>query len=68
MGTSGPNRRGLFELGEVAPFWLPPADADGRVINDLVRDIARGLWPYGFRHVHKELHDGAPALEIAQEV
>jgi DNA-directed RNA polymerase specialized sigma24 family protein len=68
MGTSGPNRRGSFDLGEVAPFWLPTADADGRVINDLVRDAARELWPWAFRHVQKELHDGARALEIVQEV
>lgn len=68
MGTSGPNRQGSFDLGEVAPFWLPPADGDGRVINDLVRDAARELWPWAFRHVQKELHDGARALEIVQEV
>jgi DNA-directed RNA polymerase specialized sigma24 family protein len=68
MGTSGPNRRRSFDLGEVAPFWLPPADADGRVINDLVRDAARELWPWAFRHVQKELRDGARALEIVQEV
>jgi DNA-directed RNA polymerase specialized sigma24 family protein len=68
MGTSGPNRRGSFDLGEVAPFWLPTADADGRVINDLVRDAARELWPWAFRYVQKELHDGARALEIVQEV
>ena len=68
MGTMGPNRRGPFDLGEVAPFWLPAADADGRVINDLVRDAARELWPWAFRHVQKELSDGARALEIVQEV
>lgn len=68
MGTSGPNRRGSFDLGQVAPFWLPPADSDGRVINDLVRDAAKELWPWAFRHVQRELHDGARALEIVQEV
>jgi len=68
MGTSGPKRRGSFDLGEVAPFWLPAADADGRVIHDLVRDAAGELWPWAFRHVQKELHDGARALEIVQEV
>jgi hypothetical protein len=68
METSGPKRRGLSELGEVAPFWLPPADPDGRVVNDLVRDVAEALWPWAFRHVQKELHDGARALEIVQEV
>jgi len=68
METSGPNRRGSFDLGVVAPFWLPLADSEGRVINDLVRDTARELWPWAFRHVQKELHDGARALEIVQEV
>lgn len=68
MGTSGPNRRESFDLGEVAPFWLPATDADGRVIHDLVRDAAKELWPWAFRHVQKELHDGARALEIVQEV
>ena len=53
MGTSGPNRRGSFDLGEVAPFWLPTADADGVVISDLVRDAAKELWPWAFRHVQK---------------
>jgi hypothetical protein len=68
MGTSGPNRRGSFDLGEVAPFWLPPADSDGREIDDLVHQVAKELWPWAFRHVQKELHDGARALEIVQEV
>jgi len=68
MGTSGPNRRGSFDLGEVAPFWLPPADSDGREIDDLVHQAAKELWPWAFRHVQKELHDGARALEIVQEV
>lgn len=68
MGTSGPNRRGSFDLGEVAPFWLPTSDADGRAIHDLVRSAAKELWPWAFRHVQKELHDGARALEIVQEV
>ena len=68
MGTSGPNRRGSYDLGEVAPFWLPPTDADGREINDLVHDAAKEIWPWAFRHVQKELHDGTQALEIVQEV
>jgi len=68
MGSSGRNRRRPFDLGEVAPFWLPTTDADGGVINDSVRDAAKELWPWAFRHVQKELHDGARALEIVQEV
>jgi DNA-directed RNA polymerase specialized sigma24 family protein len=68
MGTSEPNRYGLFDLGEVAPFWLPEADVDGRVIHELVRDAAKDLWPWAFRHVQTELHDGPRALEIVQEV
>ena len=68
MGMSGSNRRRPFDLGEVAPFWLPAADTDGRLINDSVRDAARELWPWAFRHVQKELRDGARALEIVQEV
>jgi DNA-directed RNA polymerase specialized sigma24 family protein len=68
MGTSGPNRRGSFDLGEVAPFWLPPADSDGRAITAVVRDAAGDLWPWAFRHVQRELHDGTRALEIVQEV
>ena len=68
MGTSEPNRCGSFDLGKVAPFWLPAADGDGRVIHAQVRDAASELWPWAFRHVQKELHDGARALEIVQEV
>ena len=68
MGTSDPNRPGSFDLGEVAPFWLPPEDSDGRVIFDAVHKAAKELWPWAFRHVQRELHDGARALEIVQEV
>jgi DNA-directed RNA polymerase specialized sigma24 family protein len=68
MGMSGPNWRGSFDLGEVAPFWLPTADSDGRVIFKVVHDVAEKLWPWAFRHVQRELHDGTRALEIMQEV
>ena len=68
MGISEPNPAGSFDLGEVAPFWLPAADADGRVIHAQVEGAARELWPWAFRHVQKELHDGPRALEIVQEV
>ena len=68
MEISGPDDLGSFDLGEVPPFWLPPADSEGRVINHLVRDRAGELWAWAFRHVQKELHDGARAAEIVQEV
>jgi len=68
MRISGAKQRGSFDLEEVAPFWLPPVDSDGRAIKDLVRQVAQELWPWAFRHVQRELHDGARALEIVEEV
>jgi hypothetical protein len=68
MRTSGAKQRGLFEFSDMAPFGLPPVDSDGRVIKDLVHEVARALWPWAFRYVQRELRDGARALEIVEEV
>jgi hypothetical protein len=47
---------------------LRPFGFRRRTRTDQVRDAASEIWPWAFRHVQKELHDGARALEIVQEV
>lgn len=52
----------------IPEFWMRPLDKRGRPLNERVLDASRHLWPWAYRHVEIELHDGAGAAELLEEV
>jgi hypothetical protein len=52
----------------VPPFWIRPADHYGQPVDPRVLDASHRLWPWAYRHVKKELRDGARAAELLEEV
>jgi len=57
---SNPNR--------IPPFWIRPDGDHHRSVDPRVRELAKRLWPWAFRHVERELHDGPSAAETLEEV
>ena len=60
------NRERVFE--PIPEFWIRPQDKRGRPLDVRVLDASRHLWPWAYRHVEIELHDGARAAELLEEV
>lgn len=56
------------ETSRIPPFWIRPTDEQNRSIDPRVHEIAERLWPWAFRHVERELHDGPRAAETLEEV
>src|SRR5665213_2040027 len=57
---SNPNR--------IPPFWIRPDGDHHRSVDPRVRELAKRMWPWAFRHVERELHDGPSAAETLEEV
>ena len=66
----GEPQRGKRErVSERIPeFWIRPQDKRGRPLDVRVLEASRHLWPWAYRHVEIELHDGARAAELLEEV
>jgi DNA-directed RNA polymerase specialized sigma24 family protein len=54
--------------GQIPPFWIRPTDDLDQSIDPRVHELAMRLWPWAFRHVERELHDGPSAAETLEEV
>ncbi len=52
----------------VPPFWIRPEDQRGQPVDPGVVAASQRLWPWAYRHVVRELHDGARAAELLEEV
>ena len=52
----------------IPEFWIRPQDKRGRPLDARVYTASRHLWPWAYRHVEIELHDGARAAELLEEV
>src|SRR2546428_5012760 len=52
----------------VPPFWIRPEDQRGRRVDSRILDASYRLWPWAYRHVERELRDGARAAELLEEV
>jgi DNA-directed RNA polymerase specialized sigma24 family protein len=66
----GEPQRGKRErVSERIPeFWIRPQDKRGRPLDVRVLEASRHLWPWAYRHVEIELHDGARAAELLEQV
>ena len=66
----GEPQRGKRErVSERIPeFWIRPQDKRGRPLDVRVLEASRHLWQWAYRHVEIELHDGARAAELLEEV
>jgi DNA-directed RNA polymerase specialized sigma24 family protein len=60
------NRERISE--RIPEFWIRPQDKRGRSLDARVLNASRHLWPWAYRHVEIELHDGARAAELLEEV
>ena len=60
------NRERVSE--RIPEFWIRPKDKRDRPLDVRVLDASRRLWPWAYRHVQIELHDGARAAELLEEV
>lgn len=56
------------ETSRIPPFWIRPKDDRNRSIDPRVHEMAERMWPWAFRHVERELHDGPSAAETLEEV
>jgi DNA-directed RNA polymerase specialized sigma24 family protein len=52
----------------IPPFWVRPSNDRDQPIDPRVQELAMHLWPWAFRHVERELHDGPSAAETLEEV
>jgi len=66
----GEPQRGKGEgVSERIPeFWIRPQDKRGRPLDARVHTASLHLWPWAYRHVEIELHDGARAAELLEQV
>src|ERR1022692_4110674 len=56
------------DTSQIPPFWIRPRDDHDLTIDPRVHELAKRLWPWAFRHVERELHDGPSAAETLEEV
>jgi DNA-directed RNA polymerase specialized sigma24 family protein len=68
MSRHSQNETFPSNANRVPPFWIPPGDDSNRSVDPRVRELARRMWPWAFRHVERELHDGPSAAETLEEV
>ena len=52
----------------IPEFWIRPQDRRGSPIDPRLLEASRRLWPWAYRHVETELHDGARAAELLEQV
>lgn len=52
----------------IPEFWVRPQDKRGSPLDTRVLEASRHLWPWAYRHVEIELHDGARAAELLEAV
>lgn len=66
----GDAHRGNTERGSerIPEFWIRPQDECGHPLDERVFHASKHLWPWAYRHVEIELHDGARAAELLEEV
>ena len=62
------NESGRRSSKPVPPFWIRPEDQRGQPVDSRVLDSSHHLWPWAYRHVERELRDGARAAELLEEV
>jgi DNA-directed RNA polymerase specialized sigma24 family protein len=51
----------------IPPFWIRQEDR-GAPIDARVVEASQRLWPWAYRHVERELRDGARAAELLEQV
>src|SRR5580693_5122838 len=56
------------DTSRIPPFWIRPSDDHDLAIDPRVHELAQRMWPWAFRHVERELHDGPSAAETLEEV
>src|ERR1700682_4272709 len=52
----------------IPEFWIRPQDRRGSPLDARLLEASRKLWPWAYRHVEIELHDGARAAELLEQV
>src|SRR6266581_7695698 len=62
------NESGRRSSKSVPPFLIRPEDQRGRRVDSRILDASYRLWPWAYRHVERELRDGARAAELLEEV
>jgi DNA-directed RNA polymerase specialized sigma24 family protein len=53
---------------QIPSFWIRSTDDRQRLVDPRIHELARRMWPWAFRHVQRELHDGPMAAEILETV
>ena len=68
--TSRKNENWMFrpDSSRIPPFWIRPKDDQDQSVDPRVHELAKRMWPWAFRHVERELHDGPSAAETLEEV
>jgi len=56
------------DSSRIPPFWIRPRDDQDQSVDPRVHEMAQRMWPWAFRHVERELHDGPSAAETLEEV
>jgi DNA-directed RNA polymerase specialized sigma24 family protein len=56
------------DSSRIPPFWIRPRDDQDQSVDPRVHEMAKRMWPWAFRHVERELHDGPSAAETLEEV
>lgn len=56
------------DSSRIPPFWIRPRDDHDEPVDPRVHEMAKRMWPWAFRHVERELHDGPSAAETLEEV
>ena len=56
------------DSSRIPPFWIRPKDDQDQSVDPRVHELAKRMWPWAFRHVERELHDGPSAAETLEEV
>src|SRR5579872_4100620 len=62
------DQKGQPRSAPVPPFWIRPEDHLGQAVDSRVLVSSRRLWPWAYRHVERELSDGARAAELLEQV
>jgi DNA-directed RNA polymerase specialized sigma24 family protein len=55
------------DTSRIPPFWIRPSDDHDLAIDPRVHELAQRMWPWAFRHVERQLHDGPSAAETLEE-
>jgi DNA-directed RNA polymerase specialized sigma24 family protein len=55
------------DTSRIPPFWIRSRDDQDLTIDPRVHELAERMWPWAFRHVERQLHDGPSAAETLEE-